>query len=159
MPQQRWQGLWAGNGGSASQAEHFCAELVGRFQLDRPPLRSLALTGPSALLTSLANDLGYAEVFARQVEAHLDEGDVFVGLSTSGTSENIVRAFRTARDLGGVTIAMIGEPDPEVLHGLCDPDVVIAAPGMVTRDAQEVHAAAGHAVCDLVERVLFAPHH
>jgi len=149
--------LWAGNGGSASQAEHFSAELVGRFRYHRSPLRSLTLTGPSALITALANDYGYAEVFARQLQALGDEGDVFVGISTSGTSPNIVRAFETARQLGLVTIAIIGDSSPDVLHGLSDPDIVICASGDWVACIQEAHERAGHTICELVERVLFPP--
>ncbi len=144
-----------GNGGSASQAEHFAGELVGRFTMDRPPLPAIALTSNSAVVTAIANDYGFEEVFARQVEAYLGSGDVLVGLTTSGRSRNVVRAFEVARELGVATVAFVGRAGDadEVLRSA---DVVLAAEtNDGTPAVQETHEALGHRLCALVEWALF----
>jgi D-sedoheptulose 7-phosphate isomerase len=145
-----------GNGGSCSQAEHFAAEMVGRFMLERPPLPAIALTCNSAIMTSIANDYGYDEVFARQVRGYLDAGDVLIGLTTSGRSRNVIRAFEVAREIGVATVAFIGRvaDADEVLR---EADVVLACDlfGTETPVVQETHEALGHRLCALVEWALF----
>lgn len=141
-----------GNGGSMTDALHIEGELVGRFAIDRPGVAAVALAGISSL-TATANDYSYADVFARMLEAHHREGDVAVGLSTSGNSENVVRALRKAKALGASSIALTGQGG-----GVCRElaDVCIAVPSTCTPRIQEVHILVGHTLCDLVEQALFA---
>jgi D-sedoheptulose 7-phosphate isomerase len=142
--------LLCGNGGSAADAQHIAAELTGRFSgLDRPALAALALTTDTSAITAIANDLGYAHVFARQVEALGRPGDALLAISTSGRSPNVVRAAQVARDRGLLVIALTG-PSPGPLgehatHRLC-------VPGRTTDRIQELHITVGHILCDLVER-------
>lgn len=140
--------LWCGNGGSAGDAQHLAAELVGRFQRERRGLPSLALTTDSSTLTSIANDYGFAAVFARQVEALGAAGDVLVGISTSGNSENVICALRTAREQGLVTVAFTGVGGGK-MAGLADH--LFAVPSRVTARIQEAHILAGHMLCDWIE--------
>jgi len=141
--------LVAGNGGSAAEAQHLAAELVGRFLAsDRPALDVLALTADSVTLTAWANDVGFADVFARQVEGLGHRGDALVGLSTSGRSENLVRAFRTARRQGVTTVGLLGN-DGGPLAALSD--VAVVVPSRDTQRIQEVHALLVHVICSLVE--------
>lgn len=142
-----------GNGGSACDALHIEGELVGRFGYDRPGLPAVALCAPAAL-TAIANDYGYDEVFARMLAAHARAGDVALGLSTSGDSENVVRALQRARELGLATIALTGEGG-----GRCArvADVCVAVPSRHTPRVQEMHLTIGHLLCDLVERAMFPP--
>ncbi len=142
-----------GNGGSAADAEHICAELVGRFAKTRAPMAALALTTNTALLTAWSNDVGFDGIFARQVEALGRPGDVAWGLSTSGRSPNVVAAMERARALGLRTIAMTGDGGG-ALAALCD--VLIAAPASETPRVQEVHVATYHAICAELERRLSA---
>jgi D-sedoheptulose 7-phosphate isomerase len=143
--------LVAGNGGSAAEAQHFAAELVGRFKRERDPFAVLALTSDTAILTAIANDYGYAEVFKRQVVALGRPGDIFVAISTSGTSQNLLVAAETARQGGLTVIAMTGAgPNPlqQRAHlGLC-------TPGPETAVVQELHMVVTHLLCDLVEMEL-----
>lgn len=143
-----------GNGGSASDALHIEGELVGRFGYDRPGLPAIALAGASAL-TAIANDYGYADAFARMLGAHAAPGDVALGLSTSGNSENVVRALARARELSLGTIALTGAGG-----GRCAAlaDVCIAIPSRHTPRIQEMHITIAHLLCDLVERALFPRH-
>jgi len=143
--------LLFGNGGSMTDALHIEGELVGRFGYDRPGLAAVAFAG-SASLTAIANDYSYAEVFARMVEAHGRPADIAIGLSTSGNSENVVRALARARALGLATLALTGEGG-----GRCAElaDVCLRAPSRVTPRIQELHILAGHVLCDLVEQSLF----
>ncbi|MHC5210058.1 MAG: D-sedoheptulose-7-phosphate isomerase [Planctomycetota bacterium] len=142
-----------GNGGSMTDALHVEGELVGRFGFDRPGLPAVALGGPASL-TAIANDYGYDDVFARMLAAHARPGDVAVGFSTSGNSENVVRALLRARELGLPRIAMTGTGG-----GRCADlsDVTIAVPSAHTPRIQELHILAGHTLCELVERSLFSP--
>ncbi len=142
-----------GNGGSAADAEHICAELVGRFARRRAPMAAVALTTNSALLTAWSNDEAFDGIFARQVEALGRPGDVAWGLSTSGTSPNVVAAMERARALGLRTVAMTGDGGG-ALAGLCD--VLMAAPASETPRVQEVHVATYHAICAELERRLSA---
>ena len=140
-----------GNGGSAAQCQHVAAELTGRFKLERRGLRAIALTTDTSALTALANDYGFENVFARQVEALGRPGDVLMGLSTSGGSENVVKAFEKAEEIGVTTVALVG-PKGGVLADAAD--LCLAAPGDTTANVQECHIAALHVVCDIVEREL-----
>ncbi len=143
--------FWCGNGGSAADSQHLAAELVGRFKKDRRPLRSVALTTDTSVLTCVANDYSYEDIFARQVEALSRPGDVLVGISTSGQSENILRAVKMARSLGLQTLGLLGK-DGGVAKDLVDQAIVI--PSESTARIQEAHILIGHILCDLIEQEL-----
>lgn len=143
--------LWAGNGGSAADAQHMAAELVNKFRLDRPGLCSIALTTDTSILTSIGNDYGFQRVFARQVEAIGAEGDVFIGISTSGNSENLVLAGEECRRKGIVSVALVGEKPCK----MDTYDHVIHVPSSDTPRIQECQTLIGHILCDLVEKSLF----
>ncbi len=141
-----------GNGGSAADAQHIAAELAGRLRMDRPGLPAIALTVNPSVLTALANDYGFDAVFSRQVEALGRPGDVLVGISTSGTSRNVVTALAAAHAAGLSTVGLMGKAGgPMKEH--CD--IAILVPSSDTQRIQEAHIAVGHAVCELVERDLF----
>ena len=140
--------LFCGNGGSAADAQHLAAELIGRFQKERRSLASVALTTDTSILTAVANDYGYEEVFARQVEGLGRSGDVLIGISTSGNSANVVKAALKARDTGMHTIAFTGEGGGK-LKDICD--ITFAVPSKVTARIQEMHIMVGHIICELVE--------
>lgn len=146
--------LVAGNGGSASEAQHFATELVGRFLRERAPYAVLSLTADTAVLTAIANDYGYEHVFARQVEAYGRRGDLFLGFSTSGRSSNLVNAATVARDMGVMVIAITGARQSP-LADLAD--VAIRAPAEETPLIQELHTIVLHILCDLVESALAEP--
>jgi len=145
--------LFCGNGGSAADAQHLAAELVGRLDAssDRDPLPGIALTTDTSILTAVANDFGYEEVFARQVRALARPGDVLVCLSTSGGSENVLRAARDAMALGARVVALVG-PAASRLDGA--PDVSMHLPGETSGQVQQGHIAVGHALCALAESAL-----
>lgn len=145
--------LVAGNGGSAAEAQHFVAELVGRFRHDREPYPAIALTADTAILTAVANDYGYAEVFARQVRALGQAGDVLVLFSTSGESENLVRATNAGWQRGLTTVAITGD-HPNRLAGLAD--LAVRVPATETAIVQELHQIVTHLLCGLVEAELMA---
>lgn len=140
-----------GNGGSAADAQHIAAELVGRFSLERRPLPAFSLCTDPSVITALGNDYGYDQIFARQVEALASAGDVVVGISTSGRSLNVIRALAAARAGGCRTIGMTGG-SPGELAGVSD--ILISVPSDVTARIQEAHITIGHAVCELVERLI-----
>ena len=140
--------LFCGNGGSAADAQHLAAELIGRFQKERRSLASVALTTDTSILTAVANDYGYDEVFARQVEGLGRSGDVLIGISTSGNSANVVKAALKARDTGMHTIAFTGEGGGK-LKDICD--ITFAVPSKVTARIQEMHIMVVHIICELVE--------
>jgi D-sedoheptulose 7-phosphate isomerase len=140
-----------GNGGSAAEAQHFAAELVGRFRLDRSAYPAMALTTDSSILTAVGNDFGFADVFARQVEAFMRPGDVLVAFSTSGESENAIRAASAARLKGGSVIAMTGDRDSSLARAA---DVVVQAPSNDTATIQELHSMFTHVLCEVVESAL-----
>jgi D-sedoheptulose 7-phosphate isomerase len=142
---------FCGNGGNASQAQHLAGELVGRFLLERPAYRGIALTADTSILTSVGNDYGYTEVFSRQVEGLLRQGDVLVALSTSGNSENCLRAVDRARELKIKTVGLSGAGGGK-LAGQADHCIVV--PSYDTPQIQEAHLAIGHAICRIVERAL-----
>lgn len=140
--------LFCGNGGSAADAQHLAAELMGRYKMDRTALPALALTVNSSVLTAVANDYGYERVFARQVEGLGQAGDVLFGISTSGNSANVLAAVEAARELGMRTIAMTGSTGGKLaeLAG-----VTLCVPSRVANTIQEMHIAVGHILCDLIE--------
>lgn len=146
--------IFCGNGGSAADAQHLAAELVGRYLIDRPPLPALALHTDTSALTAIGNDYSFEEVFSRQAEAHLNPGDVFVGLTTSGTSPNVVKAAEVARRKGGVVLGLLGR-DGGTLLPLCDAALVV--PVQQSFLIQEVYMIVGHWLCDIVEQAMFGP--
>lgn len=146
--------LLAGNGGSAAEAQHIAAEFVNRFGFDRPALPAIALSTDTSILTSIGNDLGFEKIFSRQVMALGEEGDVFIGISTSGTSENIIRALHTCREKSIVTVGLTGIFGGP-MKDLCD--ICIKIPSEKTPRIQEAHNLTGHIICSLVENELFNP--
>ncbi|HEV2276256.1 MAG TPA: D-sedoheptulose 7-phosphate isomerase [Acidobacteriaceae bacterium] len=142
----------AGNGGSAADAQHLVAEFVSRLTVDRPALRAVALTTDSSILTAIGNDYGYEHVFERQVEALGQPGDVFLGISTSGRSPNVVRALELCRRSGILTIGFSGNRGG-AMAALCDYNIII--PSAVTQHIQECHLALEHIFCMIVERCYF----
>jgi D-sedoheptulose 7-phosphate isomerase len=144
--------LFCGNGGSAADAQHLAAEFSGRYYYDRPPLPSEALHVNSSFLTAVANDYSYDEVYARLIKGIGKEGDVLIGLSTSGNSKNIIRAFEVAREMRITTVGLTGETGG-MLSGLCD--FLINVPSRDTPRIQESHILVGHIICELVESTLF----
>lgn len=145
--------LVAGNGGSAAEAQHLTAELVGRFGPERRPLSAVCLHGDTSSLTAIVNDYGVAEMFARQVRAHGRPGDRLLLLSTSGESPNLVGAARAAAESGVRTLAITG-PGPNALHDLCDDCACVPAPSSAT--VQEIHLLCIHVVCETVDRLAIA---
>ncbi len=145
--------LLAGNGGSAAEAQHIAAEFVNRFGFDRPALPAIALSTDTSVLTSISNDSGFEKIFSRQVKALGTEGDIFIGISTSGTSENIIRAFHTCRDKKIVTIGLTGIFGGP-MKDLCD--ICIKVQSDKTPRIQEAHNLIGHVICSLVEEELFS---
>lgn len=144
--------LLAGNGGSAADAQHLAAELVGRYAYDRPGLPAVALTTDTSALTAIGNDYGFDQVFSRQVEALGVGGDVLIGISTSGRSPNIVKAMQAARARQVVTIGFTGREGRD-MQALAD--LMLRIPADVTAQIQQGHMVAGHIVCGLVERALY----
>jgi len=144
--------LLAGNGGSAADAQHIAGEFVSRFAFDRPGLPAIALTTDTSILTAIGNDYGYEKLFARQVQAHGNKGDVFVAYSTSGKSPNILLALQEARNKGLVSIGMTGNR-----HGpmVASCDYCFEVPSDDTPKIQEGHAVLGHILCGIVENALF----
>jgi D-sedoheptulose 7-phosphate isomerase len=145
-----------GNGGSAADAQHLAAEFVNRFRLDRRALPALALNVDTSVLTSIANDVGYDRVFARQIEAFGHADDVAVGLSTSGASPNVIAGIRLARKQGLVTVGFSGGDGGALLR---ETDHCIVVPSKTTARIQEMHILAGHVICDIVEQDLVHPTH
>jgi D-sedoheptulose 7-phosphate isomerase len=143
--------LVCGNGGSAADAMHICAELVGRFLRDRRPLAAIALNADQTILTALSNDYCYESVFSRQVEALAKPGDVVWGISTSGNSKNVVQALRTAHTLGAWTIGLTGESGGAMAEHA---DVLLAVPLSATPRVQEIHVVTYHVICEAVEQAV-----
>lgn len=144
--------LFCGNGGSASDAQHIAAELSGRFYTNRPPLYAEALHVNSSYMTAVANDFGYDETYARMLEACGREGDILVGISTSGNSLNVVKALKKANELGLTTIGFTGSRGGE-MNSICD--IMIKVPSDDTPRIQEVHILVGHIICQLIEEEMF----
>lgn len=143
--------LFCGNGGSAADSQHLAAEIVGRFQKERRAFPAIALTVDTSILTAVANDYGYDTVFRRQVQALGNEGDVLVGISTSGNSKNIIEAIAEARDKGMKVIGMTAAGGGK-MKDLCD--VILAVPAKSTARAQEMHIMIGHILCEIAEETM-----
>jgi D-sedoheptulose 7-phosphate isomerase len=143
--------LIIGNGGSAADAQHIAAEIVGRYKQNRPAYAAIALTTDTSALTAIANDYGFEQVFSRQVEGLGSRGDVLLALSTSGRSPNILAALRIARERGLVTVGFTGSKG-ETLGALCD--YLLVAPSDDTPAIQQIHLAVAHGICDEVEQTL-----
>ena len=137
-----------GNGGSAADAQHIAAELVGRYKVERKGLSAIALTTDTSALTSIGNDYGYNHVFDRQVEALANKGDVAIGISTGGSSSNVISALRLAKEMGCKTIGFSGRDGGE-MNALCDVNLVV--PAEDTPRIQEMHIVIGHTVCHLID--------
>lgn len=146
--------IFCGNGGSAADAQHLAAELMGRFLFDRDPLPALSLTVDTSALTAIGNDYGYEQVFARQLRGIGRRGDVLVGLSTSGNSANVVKAFEAARELGIITVGLTGEGGGKMA---ALSDILVAVPHKQANHIQEAHITLGHLICALVETTLCSP--
>ena len=144
--------LWAGNGGSAADAQHMAGELVNKFAFDRPGLAALSLSTDTSIITAVGNDYGFDRLFARQIEAQGCPGDVFIGISTSGKSPNLVNALATCREKGITSVAIVGGSSCP----MDDYDYVIHVPSTVTPRIQECQTLIGHILCYLVEQALFA---
>lgn len=140
--------VWMGNGGSAADSQHLAAELVGRYTRERPGLASIALTTNTSILTAVANDYSYDDIFSRQIEALCTDRDVVVGLSTSGNSANVLAAISRAREMGAFTVAFSGR-DGGQLADLAD--MALTVPASDTARIQEAHILVGHIICDWVE--------
>jgi D-sedoheptulose 7-phosphate isomerase len=143
--------LIAGNGGSAADAQHIAAEIVGRYKQDRPAWAAVALTTDSSALTAIANDYGFEQVFARQVEGLGQRGDLLLALSTSGRSPNILAALKSARERGLVTVGFTGSKG-EAMRGHCDH--LLVAPSDETGIIQQIHLAVAHGICEAIEQAL-----
>jgi len=144
--------ILAGNGGSAADAQHIAAEFVSRFRFDRPGLPSLSLSTDTSMLTAIGNDYGYDKLFSRQLEANGKPGDVFIGISTSGNSKNIIDALNVAKDLGIVSVGMTGGTGG-LIRDNCN--YLLLVPSNSTALIQEVHIMLGHIICGYVEDTLF----
>lgn len=140
--------LLMGNGGSAADSQHIAAEIVGRFKKERKGMPAIALTTDSSILTSVANDLGYENIFVRQIEALCTHKDLVIGITTSGNSTNVVNAMQAAKEVGATTIGLTGGTGGK-LTSLCDHNVVI--PSNVTARIQEAHIFVGHCLCEILE--------
>ncbi len=140
--------LWMGNGGSAADCQHMAAELVGRFSRERQAIASIALTTDTSILTALGNDYGFDTVFARQIEALCQPGDVVVGISTSGNSMNVIHGIRKARQIGALTVGFTGR-DGGKLAG--EVELCLSAPSSDTPRIQESHTLMAHIICDWIE--------
>ena len=143
--------FWCGNGGSSADSQHLAAELVGRFNIDREPIRSIALTTDTSVITCIANDYNYEDVFSRQLTGLAREEDVLVVISTSGNSKNVLQALRKAKTMGVRTVALLGN-DGGGSKDISDISIVI--PSSSTARIQEAHILIGHIMCDQIERGL-----
>jgi len=144
--------LLFGNGGSAADAQHIAAEFVNRYIIERPPLPAIALTTDTSILTSVSNDSSFNEIFSKQIKALGKEGDVAVGISTSGNSQNMVKAFEVAKEMGIKTVALTGN-DGGTMAKIADVSLVV--PSGSTPRIQETHILIGHILCEMVEHQLF----
>ena len=144
--------LIMGNGGSAADAQHFAAEMVGRFLMERKALPAIALTTDTSILTAIGNDYGFDDVFKRQVEALANPGDVIIGISTSGNSLNIKRALEVGKNIGAKTIGLLGRDGGDIGPIV---DLNLTIPSLETPRVQEAHLVVIHILCDLVEKGLF----
>lgn len=145
--------IFCGNGGSAAQSQHLAAELVGRYRIDRPAMNSLSLTVDTSNLTAIGNDYGYDVIFSRQLEGVGHAGDVLIGLSTSGNSRNVLRAFEQAKRMNITTVALVGRSGGAMAGAA---DVSLCVPADTSAHIQEMHIAVGHLICDLIEQHFYA---
>ena len=146
--------MFAGNGGSAADAQHLAGEFVSKFYFDRPGLPSIALTTDTSILTAIGNDYGYDQLFARQVQAQGIKGDVFIGISTSGNSKNIIEALKVCKDKGVYSISLTGANPCK----MDESDLVIKVPSTSTPRIQECQTLIGHIICCIVEKNIFGNH-
>ncbi|MCQ2957486.1 MAG: D-sedoheptulose 7-phosphate isomerase [Candidatus Gastranaerophilales bacterium] len=144
--------ILAGNGGSACDAQHIAGEFVSRFLKDRKPLNAIALSTNTGILTAIGNDYSFEDIFSRQLEAIGNENDIFIAISTSGNSENIIKAINKAKEKNLFTIGLTGQK-PSKTDNLCD--LIIKVPSEITPNIQESHIVIGHLICALVEKELF----
>lgn len=144
--------LLAGNGGSAADAQHIAAEFVSRFYFDRPGLPSISLSSDPSVVTAIGNDYGYENLFVRQVEAHGKPGDIFIGISTSGKSPNVLKAIEKAKSMGLKTVALTSLKGGDMAKAC---DFALQVPSEITPKIQECHITIGHAICAAVEAALF----
>ncbi|MBZ4193908.1 MAG: phosphoheptose isomerase [Candidatus Contendobacter sp.] len=149
--------LVCGNGGSAADAQHFAAELINRFEMERPGLAAIALTTDSSTLTSIANDYAFEQIFARQVRALGHPGDALLAISTSGHSPNVLAAMAAARELGLMTVALTGRDGGTMARQLDANDLELRVSATATARIQEVHILIIHCLCDLIDQCLFNP--
>jgi len=149
--------LACGNGGSAADAQHFAAELVNRFERERPPLAAVALTTDTSTLTSIANDYAWQQVFSKQLRAIGRKGDVLLAISTSGNSANVLDAIGAAHEMGVQVVALTGAGGGKIAATLDSHDVSICVPHKVTARIQEVHLLVLHCLCDGIDHELFGP--
>lgn len=149
--QQGHKVIWAGNGGSAADAQHMAGEMVSKFYFDRPAIPSIALTTDTSIITAIGNDYGYEHVFSRQLQANGRPGDVFIGISTSGNSRNLVESLDTCRKLGVTTVALVGSSPCQMDNW----DYVVKIPSSATPRIQECQTLIGHIICCIVEETLF----
>ena len=145
--------ILAGNGGSAADAQHIAAELVGKYGFDRPSIPSLALTTDTSNLTAIGNDYGYDKVFSRQLEGMGQDGDIFIGISTSGNSQNLINAFEVAKSKNIFTVALVGKDGGKMAKIA---DIALVIPSNSTPRIQESHILIGHILCDIIEKEIFA---
>ena len=143
--------LICGNGGSCSDSQHFAGEIVGRFQKERKAWSAIVLNSDVATMTAIANDYSYDEVFARQAEAHTNKDDIFIGISTSGNSENVLRALKTAKSKGAKVVALLGKDGGKISH---EADYPLTVRYNITARVQECHICIIHILCELVENIL-----
>ncbi len=144
--------LIAGNGGSAADAQHIAGEFVSRFYFDRPGLASIALTTDTSIITAIGNDYGYEKLFSRQVQANGIKGDIFIGISTSGNSANVIEALKECEEKGIITVGLTGEKGGKMAE-MCD--YCIKVPSNETPRVQEAHILIGHIICAVVEEAIF----
>ncbi len=144
--------LIAGNGGSAADAQHIAGEFVSRFYFDRPGLASIALTTDTSIITAIGNDYGYEKLFSRQVQANGVTGDIFIGISTSGNSTNVIEALKECKEKGIITVGLTGEKGGKMSE-MCD--YCIRVPSNETPRVQEAHILIGHIICAVVEEAIF----
>lgn len=143
--------LLFGNGGSAADAQHIAAEFMNRFMIERPPLPAIALTTDTSILTSISNDYAFEEIFSKQLKALGKKGDIALGISTSGSSANVLKGLRAAKKLGMTTIALVGEGGKAASLA----DISLSVPSRSTPRVQEAHIVVGHILCELIDTLLF----
>lgn len=144
--------IWFGNGGSAADAQHLSCELVNKFLRERKAIPSIALTTNTSILTAVSNDYSYEDVFGRQVEAFAEKGDILVGITTSGTSPNVIKALKLGKKKGTINVAFTGVNIEKIKDYV---DYLVDVPSKITPRIQESHILVGHIICDLVEKTLF----